>query len=173
MFAEQYDAHRHERDSDHADELCQRAHHLGVAGARILFRFKCELGNIGFRADLCQTAFASACDYKAAGEERIAGVFNDRVRFSGDERFIDLHLSRTDDAVRADLISVRKFHNVVPDKQLRRNLRDFSTAHHAKLFGGDQRHFVNGALGADLLENTDGGVRDRDAKEQHILKGTD
>ena len=64
-----------------------------------------QLGGIGVRADLGSAIGTGAGDDKAARHHRIAGVFGDRVRLTGQQRLVDLQVGLFDDlTVDNDLI---------------------------------------------------------------------
>ena len=73
-----------------------------------------ELGGVGLRADLGGAIGADAGDDETARHHRVAGGLGDRVRLTGQQRFVDLKVVLLDDlAVDDDLVPRAELDDVV------------------------------------------------------------
>ena len=161
-------AERNDEKADPFDEARQRAHHLGLWLLARLFGLDGQLGDKRVGSDGGQTCAAAAADNKAAGKEAVAGLFDDLVRFAGDERLIDTALAGDDLGVRADLAAGSKENNIVTDELRFRDLLKRAVPHDVELRGGHDFQLVQLALRTQILNGADDGIAEDDAHERQV-----
>lgn len=116
---------------------------------------------------------AGAGDHKGAGEEFVAGALHDVVLFAGDERFVDLDFPGGDAAVRRDLVAQGEDQEVALDQLAGGDLASLAAADDGGFLFGLEFEFVDGAFGADFVDDADQGVGEGDEDEKEVFIGAD
>ena len=165
---EQDRAHRHQRYADDQDQLVQGAHHFGFSCFGVRFRFLRKSGGEGILPHCRQLHPSPACQYHGARLDGVAFGFFHRVSLAGDQGFVHPQLPAAEDTVGADLISLGKFRDVIPDDLFGRDLLLFPIPNDRHGPGGTQRQLIHGPLGPDLLHDTNNGIDDGHHQKAHI-----
>ncbi len=169
LVVEQRCADGDQHDADEADQAVQGAHHLAFAGAVILLGRQRQLGGVGVCPHLVHPGPALAGDDEAAGQQLVPRLLGDGVRLAGDEGLVHLHLPGEDRSVRRDLAAGGELHHVLPHQLVHRQLPDLSVPNDPHLRGGEEGQLLNGAFGAQLLDDADDGIGCHDEEEGHVL----
>jgi len=112
--------------------------------------------------------------HETPGQHFVAAFLHDGVRFTGEERLIDLEALRSNhDAVDNDLVAGLEGEQVVEDHHVDRHFAFPAVADHAGPGCAQQREVVEGFLGPEFLDDPDGGVSDQDESEHRILDRSD
>ncbi|CAN4036551.1 PQ loop repeat, partial [Dysosmobacter welbionis] len=85
-------------------------------------------------------------------------LLGDGVRLAGDEGLVHLHLPGEDRSVRRDLAAGGELYYVLPHQLVHRQLPDLSVPNDPHLRGGEEGQLLNGAFGAQLLDDADDGI---------------
>ena len=110
---------------------------------------------------------------KASGEQFVAGIFLYLVRFSGKQRFIDLHASFHDDCICADLVARLQDDLIILYKLFGFNLLLHAVPHDDRVRCIQQIHLVQCPLRANLLYNSNQCIADDNRQESQVPKRTD
>ena len=169
LVVEQRCADGNQHDADEADQAVQGAHHLAFAGAVIFLGRQRQLGGVGVCSHLVHPGPALAGDDEAAGQQLVPRLLGDGVRLAGDEGLVHLHLPGEDRSVRRDLAAGGELYYVLPHQLVHRQLPDLSVPNDPHLRGGEEGQLLNGAFGAQLLDDADDGIGCHDEEEGHVL----
>ena len=107
--------------------------------------------------------------HKGAGEQGVSRPLDDGVGLTGDEGLVDLNLTGQHGGVGGDLVAGAELRHVVPHQMGCGHRAQVALPHHVGPGGGQQVEFVDGLLGAQLLQDTDAGVGHGDEQEQKVL----
>ncbi len=126
-----------------------------------------EPRGVRVRADLRRPVGARAGRHEAPGQQPVPGLLDDRVRLAGEEGLVDLERGGLDHpAVDDDLVAGAELDHVVDDDVRLVDLRPRPVAAHAHGCPPHDRQRVQRALGTQLLDDPDAGVReDRESEE--------
>ena len=155
-------------ETDEADQLVQRLHHLRTAHPLVGLGLQRQPGSIAGRPHPIQTGAAFAGHHKAAAEQLIAGVLCDGVGLAGDEGLVYRHLAGHHRAVGGDLIPRAQLHNVLPHQLVDGDGAQLAVPHHLHPGLAEQGELLQGGPGAQLLDNADDGVDHGDAQKHHV-----
>ena len=93
FVAKQGDAQGNEGEADDPNQAVQGLHHLGLARPLVRLGLMGQTGSVAGRSHLVHPGPALARHHKAAGEQRVPGIFHDGVRLAGDEGLVHRHLA--------------------------------------------------------------------------------
>ncbi len=124
---------------------------------------------VGVRPHLVHPGPALAGDDEAAGQQLVPRLLGDGVRLAGDEGLVHLHLPGEDRPVRRDLAAGGELYHVLPHQLIHRQIPDLSVPDDPHLGRGEEGQLLDGALGAQLLDDADDGVGRHDEEEGHVL----
>ena len=113
--------------------------------------------------------FAVAGDDEATRDEFVAWAFFDVVGFAGDEGFVDFDDSLFDGGVDEDLVAEAEDHEISLDEVFRANLDGFVISNNSRVLLGEKFHLVDGAFGADFVDDGDESVGDGDKDEEEVF----
>ena len=130
-----------------------------------------EFGEIVLGANRGDFGLTGAGNHKGTGDEFVAGVFRDVVLFAGDEGFVDLDFASADHGVDQDLVAEREDHEVTLDDLVSGDLTGLAVTDDRGLLLGQETHFVDGAFGANFVDDADQSVGDGDEDEEKVFVG--
>ena len=115
-------------------------------------------GGVIIARNMLNAGTAAAADDKAPRKQQLARPLADGVALTRQQRLVDLDLAGHHNGVGADLRAGTKQRYVVEHHLADGDLLLFPVTQHNGVRGCHQRQPVNGALGAYLLEGSDGNV---------------
>ena len=110
---------------------------------------------------------------KASGHKFVSPPFCDLIRLSGEQRFVDLHLSGGHYRVRADLVPGLKYYNIVNHKLFRVDHRALSVPHYSSMRSVQHRQVIQNLFRPDLLHDSDQRIGNDDRKKRQVPERTD
>ena len=115
---------------------------------------------------------AGAGPHRAARENCVPRMFEHGTRLARDEGLVHLQRAGLEHPhVHHGLVPTRQLDHIVEDDPVRRHADPLPVPEHPACGGGDDRQAVEGALGAQLLDQGDEDVENQDRAEGRVLEG--
>ncbi len=131
-----------------------------------------QAGSVRLLPDPDGAVPAQPGDREAARQALVARLLGDGVGLAGEQRLVDLEVPRLNDlSIDDDLIAGPDLQQVVEHHLADGDLLHPAVTHHPRPRRAEQGEALQGGLGAQLLDDADGGVDDQHDPEQGILDG--
>ena len=117
------------------------------------------------------TCPAFAADHRTAREQIVPRFFGNRIRFSGEEGFVDFQCAVHDNCIRTNLHAAFQKQNVIQFHLCQIDFHRRAVSLHHCFWSGQQRQLFNQTLCFQLLHNPDGGIQSDHKNEKQIRPG--
>ncbi len=117
-----------------------------------------DLVGEAFGAHFFGLVIATAGDAITAGEDLGPGLFTNMIRFAGEQRFVSIHRSGDDLAIHHDLVAGFDLEQIADHDLGGIDGLFLAVAHHPGRGAGEQSDLIEGALGANFLDEADDDV---------------
>ena len=124
-----------------------------------LFCLLGQLGGIAVTAHTEDSGTAGAADNRTAGQQGIACLFVDCIRFAGEQGLVDLDAAVCDNGIGADLVAAFQEQNILFLHFCNGNRVQFAVSFNLGVRLGQKRQLFDQPLGFQFLCNTDDGVQ--------------
>ena len=161
-----------EGEADILDDVVHEGEKLGVGGPHFVSGLF-DSAQLRFGANGGGGGFTSAGNDERAGDELVAFFLSDVILLTSDESFVDFDGALFEAAVDEDLVAEREDEEVAFDNLVLVDLDGFAVSDDGGLLLGGEAHFVDGAFGADFVDDTNQGVRDGDEDKEEVLVRAD